>query len=150
MALGQERTAGAELAIVLVEAGRVEEAVGVLAGCDPPGPVPERMLDNVRLFARAHVAEAEHRDAEAIAGLLEFGRRLKGWGLERPVPPWRSTAARLLVARGEREQRAGSRKTSSPPRGAGAAGRCSASRCAGPPSWPSSSTWRGSRRRWPR
>ena len=103
MALGQERTAGAELAIVLVEAGRVEEAVGALAGCDPPGPVPERMLDNVRLFARAHVAEAEHRDEEAIDGLLEFGRRLTGWGLQRPVPPWRSTAARLLAARGERE-----------------------------------------------
>ena len=73
----------------------------MLAACDPPGPVPERMLDNVRLLARARVAEAEHRDDEAIAGLLELGRRSRGWGLERPVPPWRSTAARLLAARGE-------------------------------------------------
>ncbi len=101
MELGYAGTVGAELAIVLVEAGRVEEAVALLATCDPPEPVPERMLDNVRLLARARVAEAEHRDEEAIAGLLELGRRLRGWGLERPVPPWRSTAARLLAARGE-------------------------------------------------
>ncbi|HEV2770881.1 MAG TPA: helix-turn-helix transcriptional regulator, partial [Solirubrobacteraceae bacterium] len=101
MQLGLERTAGAELAIVLVEAGRVGEAAALLAACDPPGPVPERMLDNVRLLARARVAEAEHRDDDAIAGLLELGRRLRRWSLERPVPPWRSTAARLLAARGE-------------------------------------------------
>ena len=101
MELGYDRTVGAELAMVLVEAGRVEEAAALLAACDPPEPVPERMLDNVRLLARARLAEAEHRDEEAIAGFLELGRRLRGWGLERPVPPWRSTAARLLAARGE-------------------------------------------------
>ena len=92
---------GAELAIVLVEAGRPEEAAGLLAACDPAGPVPERMLDNVRLLARARVAEAAHRDDDAIAGFLELGRRLRGWGLERPVPAWRSRAAGLLAARGE-------------------------------------------------
>lgn len=101
MQLGFDRTVGAELALVLVDAGRAGEAAALLAACDPPGPVPERMLDNVRLLSRARVAEAEHRDEEAIAGLLELGRRLRGWGLERPVPPWRSTAARLLAARGE-------------------------------------------------
>ena len=101
MGPGYNRIAGAELAMVLVEAGRVEEAVQLLAVCDPPGPVPERMLDNVRLLARARVAEAERRDEEAITDLLELGRRLRGWGLERPVPPWRSTSARLLAARGE-------------------------------------------------
>jgi hypothetical protein len=101
MQLGFDRVVGAELALLLVDAGRAAEAGAVLAACDPPGPVPERMLDNVRLLARARVAEAEHRDDEAIAGLLELGRRLRGWGLERPVPPWRSTAARLLAARGE-------------------------------------------------
>ena len=101
MRLGFDRIVGAELALVLVDAGRAAEAGAVLAACDPPGPVPERMLDNVRLLARARVAEAERRDDEAIAGLLELGRRLRGWGLERPVPPWRSTAARLLAARGE-------------------------------------------------
>ena len=100
MQLGFDRTVGAELALVLVEAGRAGEAAALLAECDPPGPVPERMLDNVRVLARARVADAEHRDEDAIAGLLELGRRLQRWGLERPVPPWRSTAARLLAARG--------------------------------------------------
>ena len=101
MQLGFDRIVGAELALVLVEAGRVGEAAVLLATCDPPGPVPERMLDNVRLLARARVAEAEHRDEKAVSGLLELGRRLRGWGLERPVPPWRSRAARLLATRGD-------------------------------------------------
>ena len=100
MQLGFDRTVGAELALMLVEAGRADEAAALLAECDPPGPVSERMLDNVRVLARARVADAERRDEEAIAGLLELGRRLQRWGLERPVPPWRSTAARLLAARG--------------------------------------------------
>ena len=101
MQLGFDRTVGAELAIVLVDAGRVEEAAALLTACDLPGPVPERMLDNVRLLARARVAEGEHRDEEAITDLLELGRRLRGWGLERPLPSWRSRAARLLAGRGE-------------------------------------------------
>jgi DNA-binding NarL/FixJ family response regulator len=104
MALGNERISGAELAIVLTDAGRADEAAAVLAACDPPGPVPERMLDNVRLLARARVAEAQHRDDAAIADLLELGRRLRGWGLDRPLPPWRSAAARLLAGRGRREE----------------------------------------------
>ncbi len=104
LGLGGARTAGAELAIVLVEMGRVDDAAALLAACDPPGPVPERMLDNVRLLARARVAEAARRDQQAISALAELGDRLRRWGLDRPIPPWRSTLARLLAARGEHDE----------------------------------------------
>jgi DNA-binding CsgD family transcriptional regulator len=89
----------AELALVLVERGATGEARLLLGDLD--APVAGQMLHNVVLQARAALAEAEGRRPAAVAALRELGARLARWGLgRRPVPPWRSQAARLLGPQG--------------------------------------------------
>ena len=56
------------------------------------------------LYAKGAVLLGEDRPGPALASVRECGRRLSAWGWENPeVLPWRSAAAKCLVALGERE-----------------------------------------------
>jgi DNA-binding CsgD family transcriptional regulator/tetratricopeptide (TPR) repeat protein len=89
---------------VLAERGRGEEGEALLVAHGLTGDLPEHQVMNVALAGRATVRLAQGRDDAALADLLELGRRYAGWGIQRPVPPWRSLAALALLRRGERAE----------------------------------------------
>ncbi|MEU8632209.1 AAA family ATPase [Amycolatopsis sp. NPDC048633] len=87
---------------VHLEAGRVDLAREALER-DPVEPGPG-LGSSFLLYANGAVLLGEGRPDQALAPLRECGRRLSARGWENPeVLPWRSTAAKCLVAGGERE-----------------------------------------------
>ncbi|WIY01884.1 AAA family ATPase [Amycolatopsis mongoliensis] len=87
---------------VHLEAGRVDLARQALER-DPVEPGPG-LGSAFLLYAKGAVLLGEDRPEQALAPLRECGRRLSARGWENPeVLPWRSTAAKCLVAGGERE-----------------------------------------------
>ena len=102
---GVARPAVALLVEILVETGRLEQADALLAHHDAAGALPEKMLMNQLLWARARLHAACDRRREALEDIFELGRRYVRWGLgSRPSPPWRGLAAALLAASGEEQQ----------------------------------------------
>jgi DNA-binding CsgD family transcriptional regulator len=93
----------ASLAQILAERGDLIRAQALLEDGAVTGELPEHQVMNIVLFARAVVRLAQRRTDEALADLLDVGRRYAAWEIRRPVPPWRSHAAVLLAWRGDRE-----------------------------------------------
>jgi DNA-binding CsgD family transcriptional regulator len=89
------------LAQVLVERGALDEAEALLAEHGLDGALAEQMLLNPVLFARGMLRAAQGRRGDAAQDFLELGRRHARWEMRRPSPPWRSAAARTLLASGE-------------------------------------------------
>ncbi|MEU0788755.1 AAA family ATPase [Amycolatopsis sp. NPDC005961] len=87
---------------VHLEAGRADLARQALErDAVEPGP---GLGSAFLLYAQGAVLLGEDRPGEALAPLRECGRRLSARGWENPeVLPWRSAAAKCLVAAGERE-----------------------------------------------
>jgi DNA-binding CsgD family transcriptional regulator len=87
---------------VHLQAGRVDLARRVLErDAIEPGP---GLGSAFLLYATGAVLLGEDRPGQALAPLRECGRRLSARGWENPeLLPWRSTAAKCLVAGGERE-----------------------------------------------
>ncbi|WP_161624802.1 ATP-binding protein [Streptomyces spectabilis] len=93
------------LAEALVEQGRTGEAHELLAGRDLSARLPDLYHHNWVLYARGRLHLARGRHDEALADLLECGRRLEEWQVENPaVLPWRSQAALACLALGERDR----------------------------------------------
>jgi DNA-binding CsgD family transcriptional regulator len=92
-----------QLAMVLAERGAVADAQALLAEHGLEGEVPEQMVLNTLLHARAVVRLAQARWAEAAADAQELGRRHARWDLRRPSPNWRALAAEALRAAGDHE-----------------------------------------------
>ncbi|MEV7046227.1 AAA family ATPase [Amycolatopsis sp. NPDC051061] len=87
---------------VHLEAGRADLARRVLER-DPVEPGPG-LGSAFLLYATGAVLLGEGRPGPALAPLRECGRRLSARGWENPeLLPWRSAAAKCLVAGGERE-----------------------------------------------
>ncbi|MGW2409287.1 LuxR C-terminal-related transcriptional regulator [Streptomyces sp. NPDC001739] len=100
-------TGVAALAEVQVLKGLADSARSLLAesGLDRD-PLPWRRDSAYALAARAAVHESDD-PARALEDLLAAGRLLEEVGVRNPaVLPWRSRAARLLAARGERKEAA--------------------------------------------
>jgi DNA-binding CsgD family transcriptional regulator len=93
----------AALVSVLTERGALAEADELLHDCGLAGAVPQVMLFNFLLFARAELRRAQGRRAEAIADAREAGARYLASEITRPVPPWRSLLA-LVLAPDAREE----------------------------------------------
>jgi DNA-binding CsgD family transcriptional regulator len=81
------------LACTLAERGSFDEAAALLREHQLEGVLPEHQVMNPVLFLRARTRLALGRREEALADLLEVGRRYERWGTERAVPHWRSLAA---------------------------------------------------------
>jgi DNA-binding CsgD family transcriptional regulator/tetratricopeptide (TPR) repeat protein len=94
----------AMLAVVLAERGDRAAAAALLDEFGVSGELPEHQVMSLVLYFRARVRLMEGRADDALADAVEVGRRYERFGLRRAVPPWRSTAAVLLVERGERER----------------------------------------------
>jgi DNA-binding CsgD family transcriptional regulator len=73
-------TGAGQLVHVLAERGAVGEAQAVLAGHGLEGALPEQMLLNPLLHARAVLRLAQGRWADDAADALELGRRHERWG----------------------------------------------------------------------
>lgn len=89
---------------VLLEQGRTDEAAGLLEEGEATGELPEVAYYNLLLFARGVLRLAQGSADDGLADLLELGRRYEQFGIRRPIPAWRSSAAVALAARGEREE----------------------------------------------
>jgi DNA-binding CsgD family transcriptional regulator len=81
--------------------GDTDRAEAMLTAYDLGGELPEQMIFNPMLFARAQLRIEQRRFEEADADLEELGRRQARWGILRPSPPWRSARALVLRALGE-------------------------------------------------
>ncbi|MEV4427163.1 LuxR C-terminal-related transcriptional regulator [Streptomyces sp. NPDC049602] len=84
--------------------GRTDSVAAELAR-----PVPETLLGSVHglayLRARGQFHLATSRHHAALGDFLEIGRRMRRWGLDRPVVlPWRTDAAEALYRLGESAQ----------------------------------------------
>jgi DNA-binding CsgD family transcriptional regulator len=95
----------AHLAEALAERGEVDEAIATL---DRAGvPAEERpVFQSARWFdVRGRLRIATGDVAAGLADLLAVGKRLEAFGVRNPShSSWRSQAALVLVARGEREE----------------------------------------------
>jgi DNA-binding CsgD family transcriptional regulator len=90
-----------QLALVLAERGALADAQTLLEQHALEGDVPEQMVLNTLLHARAVVRLAQRRFAEAAADARELGRRHARWDIRRPSPNWRAIAAEALRAGGD-------------------------------------------------
>jgi DNA-binding CsgD family transcriptional regulator len=94
--------ASAVLIEALVEGDDVDAAEQVLAGGGFGAHIRPGMPTNGLLEARAVLRAAQGRHADALADLVELGRRDELWGGASPLASrWRSRAALVLAARGE-------------------------------------------------
>ncbi|OKI33301.1 hypothetical protein A6A25_05855 [Saccharothrix sp. CB00851] len=94
----------ARLAEVLVDLGRFDEARDLLARHGFADELPELFQHNVTLFARGKLKLATDDHADALADLLECGRRLTASTIDSPaILPWRSLAVRAHLALGRRD-----------------------------------------------
>ena len=100
----QTRPLAGVAAATLVELGDAEKADAMLAAHALDGLLPPHQVFNLVLLWRAGLRAAQGRRDEALADVLELGARYERWGIRRAVPPWRSSAAVLLAARGERDR----------------------------------------------
>jgi DNA-binding CsgD family transcriptional regulator len=86
------------LAGILAERGELAEADALLAEHHLDGDLPEQMVLNPLLHARAGLRLAQGRFTDALADARELGRRYERWGMRRPSPNWRALAAEALRA----------------------------------------------------
>jgi DNA-binding CsgD family transcriptional regulator len=89
---------------VYAEDGRFEEADAVLERLDLDAGLPPQQVMNLSFMWRARVRMLQRRPEEALADLLEVGRRYESFQIRRAVPPWRSLAATLLAGAGDPER----------------------------------------------
>jgi len=92
------------LALAVAEGGRLEEADELIVTAGLDGSLPETQVNNLVLAQRARVRLLQGDAQRALEDALEIGRRYDRLGIRRAVPPWRSLAASILAARGERER----------------------------------------------
>lgn len=101
---------GVELALAvlveaLVESGELDAADRALVDGGFAGHIRPGMPTNSLLEARALLRFAQSRADEALADLVEFGRRDELWGGTSPLASrWRSRASLVLAARGELDE----------------------------------------------
>lgn len=96
-------SAMAYLVLSLLEQGEVGAASTLYDDVGLQGPIPEHIVTNVLVFARALVRFAQGRNEEGFADLLELGRREDKWQIAAPALPGRSTAALALTRLGMQE-----------------------------------------------
>ncbi len=97
--------ASALLLEALRERGELEEAATELAAAELPEDIPDVAIFQLFLFARGRLRLAQGRVEEGLDDVLLAGRREVALGGITPAAlDWRSTAAPILAARGEREE----------------------------------------------
>jgi DNA-binding CsgD family transcriptional regulator len=90
------------LAQVLVERGRPDEAAAILRDAGADAPIPETYVMVPLLRARGILRLARGDPRGAAADALACGRAYAAVGIRNPaVMPWRSEAARALLAAGD-------------------------------------------------
>ena len=90
----------------LVETGDLETAEHVAQSAGP-AQLPPGLRNNELLLARSLLHLAQGRSGEALAGLVEYGRRDEQCGAANPLASrWRSYAARALAELGDRGEAA--------------------------------------------
>jgi DNA-binding CsgD family transcriptional regulator len=88
----------------LVDQGDLEGAELALAGANVPARPAEQLGWALVLEARGRLRLAQHRPEEALADLLEAGRRWESLAWNHPgLTVWRTEAARALVRLGDQE-----------------------------------------------
>jgi DNA-binding CsgD family transcriptional regulator len=97
--------ASALLLEALRERGELEQAVAEVAAAELPEEIPDAAIFQLFLFARGRLRLAQGRDGEGLDDVLLAGQREVALGGVTPAGlDWRSTAAPVLAARGEREE----------------------------------------------
>jgi len=95
----------AALIEALIERGRPDEAEHELEVAGLAGALPLSMPFNLILYARGRLRVARGLLDAGLADLLECGERCEAAGQRNPaIAPWRSQAAPLLAALGERDR----------------------------------------------
>jgi tetratricopeptide (TPR) repeat protein len=92
------------LVLSLLEQGEIDAASDLYDEVGWSGPIPEHTLSNQLIFARALVRFAQGRYEEALADLVELGRREDKRHIVAPLWPRRSTAALVLTRLGMPER----------------------------------------------
>jgi DNA-binding CsgD family transcriptional regulator len=95
----------ATLAELRIEQGDLVGAADALAASGLGGTLPDSAFSVPALGARARLRAAEGAPAQALEDLRAYGRLYELWGAEGLLDwPWRSQAARAVVALGDREE----------------------------------------------
>jgi DNA-binding CsgD family transcriptional regulator len=89
---------------VLLEQGRHDDAERLLVDGGATDVLPEVSYYNLLLYARGRLRLAQGSSDDGLADLLDLGRRYERFGIRRPIPAWRSSAAIALAASGERKE----------------------------------------------
>jgi DNA-binding CsgD family transcriptional regulator len=90
------------LVVALAQMGELDRAEEVLAEQGLAEEIPEHMILNPAVFARATLRMEQRRFDQAAADLADLGRRYEKLSVDRPSPPWRSMRALALDALGDR------------------------------------------------
>jgi DNA-binding CsgD family transcriptional regulator len=96
----------AYLALALIERGALEEAEQALAEGLVGEWLPPLAQMNIGFYARGRLRLAQGRDEEAVADLLEFGRREAYTGVKNGSVDFRVPAARALLRLGRADEAA--------------------------------------------
>ncbi|HEY4095385.1 MAG TPA: LuxR C-terminal-related transcriptional regulator [Baekduia sp.] len=90
----------AYFALALIERGQLEEAEQALTDGLVGPYLPPLAQMNIGFYARGLLYTAQGRDEEAVADLVEFGRREAYTGVQNGSVDWRVPAARALLRLG--------------------------------------------------
>lgn len=91
-----------DLCHVLIERGELDEAEQVMAATACGPDLPEGLHHNFVFWSRGRLRVAQGRLPEALADLLEFGRRSERVDLRNPWVSWRADAALVQAGLGQR------------------------------------------------
>ena len=96
--------ATAFLVNALVDIGELDAAESALRSGRTGGPGDDSLGIDLLLHAAGRLRLAQGRPEQALEELRACGRRLEEWAVTTPMLPWRSEAARALVALGRADE----------------------------------------------
>ena len=96
--------ATAFLVNALVDIGDLDAADAALRSGRTGGPGDDSLGIDLLLHAAGRLRLAQGRPEQALQELVACGRRLHEWAITTPMLPWRSEAARALVALGRADE----------------------------------------------
>jgi len=92
------------LVMALIERGELDEADAILVRAGAGPDLPEIMTTSLAIYARGVLRLAQRRTGDALADLVEFGRRAERLRLRNPEYAWRAQAALALARLGEHDE----------------------------------------------
>lgn len=95
----------ARLVEIQVDLGEYDEAAALVEQAEPRADAWRTWAGTTLLLARGRLRVAAGQPADGLRDLVAAGGRLPSWRVENPaVAPWRSDAARALLALGEQAE----------------------------------------------